>query len=81
MSDLYSTGYLIDRLAARGLVTSALPNGQVELEYAYEALLRGNAADAARRLARLLNPNGGCDAIRARVDADLSAAPRKEKAA
>lgn len=80
----YEDEELTAEMHDRGLAASALPHGQRELEDAYEALLRGRTDEAATRLARVLNPIGGCDAIKSRVDADLKAGierTRKQKAA
>jgi hypothetical protein len=82
--DSYEDDELVAEMHDRGFLVSTLRHGQSELEDAYESLLRGRPEQAATRLARILNPDGGCDAIKARVDADLKAAierAEKQKAA
>lgn len=83
--DSYEDDELVAEMHDRGFLVSTLRHGQSELEDAYEALLRGKPEDAAVRLSRILNPNGGCDAIKMRVEADLKAlisrGAEKQKAA
>jgi hypothetical protein len=82
--DSYEDDELVAEMHDRGFLVSTLRHGQSEMEDAYEALLRGRPEEAGKRLARILNPNGGCDAIKMRVDADLKAAferAEKQKAA
>lgn len=77
----YEDEELVAEMHERGLLASTLRHGQSELENAYEALLRGYWDGPVGRIACILNPNGGCDAIKTRVDADLARAAEKQKAA
>jgi hypothetical protein len=69
VSDI-ETNELVSELDDRGMLAIE----RIDLEYAYEALLRGNLTEAKRRMNALLLPNGGCDTVAHRVGQDMKAA-------